>query len=67
MFYCSHCQKIISTIEDKQFSFFDKENNNCKICDYCFHNINSKLKVQIDCSKLVLLKKNILRKTNKTC
>lgn len=59
MFYCDHCQKIISTRLNNQFSFLDKYNHTHLICDCCVDKINSALQVQVDLNKLALLKEKI--------
>lgn len=64
MFYCAHCQTIISTVLDNQFWFSDKHADIHIICDSCVEQITLTLKVRIDLDKLELLKDKI--KYNRT-
>ena len=59
MFNCYNCHNSVSTVQRKEFNFIDVNSSFCQVCDNCIDNINSKLKVQIDFSKLRLLKHRI--------
>ena len=62
MFYCCNCKdNIISSLGD-EFSYYDRNNSIQRVCHPCFVKINSKLKVEIDLSKLRLLKNKIIKK-----
>ena len=65
MFLCYNCQDSISTIQILDFSFLDINSNLCQLCDECVKTINSKLLIQIDFSKLKLLKHKIRCKQTK--
>ena len=61
MFLCWSCYVIIDSEQTIGFNFKDNSNNNCYICDNCFLCIDSKLKPEIDKSKLILLKAKVNR------
>ena len=61
MIYCSNCQTIVSEKQNYDFSFSDSRLNTLYICDECYNNISSKL-IQIDLSKLRLIKKKAQKK-----
>jgi hypothetical protein len=61
MIYCSNCQTIVSEKQNYDFSFSDSRLNTLYICDECYNNISSKL-IQIDLSKLRLIKKKAEKK-----
>ena len=65
MFLCYNCQYSVSTIQKLDFSFRDINSNLCQLCDDCVNTINSKLLIQIDFSKLKLLKHKIRCKQTK--
>ena len=62
MFTCVSCERPVITNQIINFSFQDINDNLCQVCDCCFETINSKLRVEIDFSKLSLLKKRIRMK-----
>lgn len=64
MFQCCHCKDHVISSENNEFSYYTKDNMTQTVCHSCFFEINSKLKIQLDSSKLRLLKKRITRKKN---
>ena len=65
MIYCSNCRTLVSERQSYDFCFSDSHFNTLYVCDECCDIINSKL-IQIDISKLVLIKKKAeLRYLNK--
>jgi hypothetical protein len=61
MFYCAHCQTIISTVLNYQFWFSDEHGDIHIICDSCVDQITLTLKVRIELDKLELDKLELLK------